>query len=82
MRNATPGPDSDSPGRWECSFSLSQDGARRFEKFTGANIGTRLAVVLDNQITQRRDDPERDQRSGPHQRPLVTNRKRRISPWC
>ena len=51
MRNATPGPDSDSPGRWECSFSLSQDGARRFEKFTSSNIGMRLAVVLDNQIT-------------------------------
>jgi preprotein translocase subunit SecD len=51
MRNATPGPDSDSPGRWQCSFSLSQDGARRFEKFTGSNIGMRLAVVLDNQIT-------------------------------
>jgi len=51
MRNATPGTDSDSPGRWECSFSLSQDGARRFEKFTAANIGNRLAVVLDNQIT-------------------------------
>jgi preprotein translocase subunit SecD len=51
MRNATPGPDSDSPGRWQCSFSLSQDGARRFEKFTSSNIGMRLAVVLDNQIT-------------------------------
>jgi preprotein translocase subunit SecD len=51
MRNATPGPDSESPGRWECSFSLSQDGARRFEKFTSSNIGMRLAVVLDNQIT-------------------------------
>ena len=51
MRNATPGPDSESPGRWQCSFSLSQDGARRFEKFTSSNIGMRLAVVLDNQIT-------------------------------
>jgi preprotein translocase subunit SecD len=51
MRNARPAPDSDSPGRWECSFTLSQDGARRFGNFTGANIGNRLAVVLDNQIT-------------------------------
>jgi len=50
MRSARAGTDTDSPGRWECSFSLSQDGARRFEKFTGSNIGNRLAVVLDNQI--------------------------------
>jgi len=51
MRNARAGTDSDSPGRWECSFTLSQDGARKFGAFTGANIGQRLAVVLDNQIT-------------------------------
>jgi preprotein translocase subunit SecD len=51
MRSARAATDSDSPGRWECAFTLSQDGARRFEKFTGANIGNRLAVVLDNQIT-------------------------------
>jgi preprotein translocase subunit SecD len=51
IRSARPGPDSDSPGRWECSFTLAQDGGRRFEKFTSANIGNRLAVVLDNQIT-------------------------------
>ena len=50
MRSARAGTDTDSPGRWECGFTLSQDGARRFEKFTGANIGNRLAVVLDNQI--------------------------------
>src|SRR5580658_6196826 len=30
LRNARPGPDSQSPGRWECSFSLSQDGGRKF----------------------------------------------------
>jgi preprotein translocase subunit SecD len=51
LRNARPSPDTDSPGRWECSFTLSQDGGRRFGAFTGANIGNRLAVVLDNQIT-------------------------------
>ena len=50
MRSARAGNDPDSPGRWETSFSLSQDGARRFEKFTQANIGNRLAVVLDTQI--------------------------------
>ncbi len=50
MRNARAGTDPDSPGRWECSFTLSQDGGRKFGNFTGANIGNQLAVVLDNQI--------------------------------
>ena len=50
MRNARFGTDPDEPGRWETSFNLSQDGGRRFERFTQANIGNQLAVVLDNQI--------------------------------
>ena len=50
MRSAKPAADPDSPGRWEAAFTLSQDGARRFEKFTAANIGNKLAVVLDAQI--------------------------------
>ncbi len=50
MRSAKAATDPDSPGRWETSFTLSQDGARRFERFTQANIGNRLAVVLDTQI--------------------------------
>ena len=29
---------------------MSKDGARRFGRFTEANIGNRLAIVLDNQI--------------------------------
>lgn len=36
--------------KWETGFTLTQDGGRRFERFTEANIGNRLAVVLDNQI--------------------------------
>jgi preprotein translocase subunit SecD len=32
------------------SFSLNSDGARRFEKVTGENIGKRLAIVLDNRV--------------------------------
>jgi preprotein translocase subunit SecD len=50
MRTARASTDPDHPGRWETSFNLSTDGARRFEKFTQANIGNRLAVVLDTQI--------------------------------
>jgi len=48
MRNARPG--QDEFRKWETSFNLSQDGGKRFGRFTEANIGNRLAVVLDNQI--------------------------------
>jgi preprotein translocase subunit SecD len=34
-------------GRWETNFVLTQDAARRFERFTETNIGNRLAIVLD-----------------------------------
>jgi len=37
-------------GQWETDFRLSNDGARRFERFTEANIGKRLAIILDNQV--------------------------------
>ena len=36
--------------KWATNFSLSPEGGRKFERFTGANIGNRLAVVLDNRI--------------------------------
>jgi preprotein translocase subunit SecD len=36
--------------RWETNFVLAQDAARRFERFTEANIGNRLAIVLDKQV--------------------------------
>ena len=36
-------------GKWETSFVLTQEAAKRFERFTEANIGNRLAIVLDNQ---------------------------------
>lgn len=38
------------PGRWETGFSLTQEAAARFERFTSANIGNRLAIVLDNTV--------------------------------
>lgn len=37
-------------GRWETQFVLSQDAAKRFERFTEANIGNRLAIVLDKVV--------------------------------
>src|SRR5689334_16988698 len=48
MRNARPG--QDEFRKWETSFTLSPDGGKRFGRYTEANIGNRLAVVLDNQI--------------------------------
>jgi len=37
-------------GQWETNFVLTQDAAKRFEAFTGANIGQRLAIVLDKVV--------------------------------
>jgi len=34
-------------GGWVTDFVLTQDAARKFERFTEANIGNRLAIVLD-----------------------------------
>jgi preprotein translocase subunit SecD len=35
---------------WETEFVLTQDAAKRFEKFTGAHIGDRLAIVMDKKV--------------------------------
>jgi preprotein translocase subunit SecD len=36
--------------KWEAEFTLSQAAGDRFARFTGANVGNRLAIILDNQI--------------------------------
>jgi preprotein translocase subunit SecD len=48
LRNARPS--RDEFGRWETDFTLSQEAAQRFGRFTETNIGNRLAIVLDNQV--------------------------------
>ena len=48
MRNARAG--QDEYRKWETNFNLSPDGGKRFGRFTEANIGNRLAVVMDNKI--------------------------------
>jgi len=48
LRNASPSQDQNS--RWVTSFVLTQDAAKRFERFTGANVGNRLAIVLDKNV--------------------------------
>jgi preprotein translocase subunit SecD len=51
MRNARASQDMTLGNRgWETEFTLSQDGGKRFGIFTGANVGNRLAVVLDNSV--------------------------------
>ncbi len=49
LRNATAQQGAMSRG-WETAFVLTQDAAKRFERFTGTHIGQRLAIVLDNQV--------------------------------
>jgi preprotein translocase subunit SecD len=48
MRNARAG--QGDLRKWETNFTLSPDGGKRFATFTEANIGNKLAVVLDKQI--------------------------------
>jgi preprotein translocase subunit SecD len=37
-------------GQSNVSFSLTPDGGRKFGDFTGANVGRRIAIVLDNKV--------------------------------
>jgi preprotein translocase subunit SecD len=43
-------PSLDETNRPAVSFSLNQEGARKFGKATGENIGRRLAIILDGRI--------------------------------
>ncbi len=49
IRTATASQDQ-SQGRWETNFVLTQEAAKRFERYTEANIGNRAAIVVDNQV--------------------------------
>ncbi len=40
------------PGSWDTEFVLSQDAAKKFSAYTGANIGNRLAIVLDGKVLE------------------------------
>ena len=48
LRNAKP--TLDETNRPAVSFSLNADGARKFGKATGENIGRRLAIILDGRV--------------------------------
>jgi len=43
-------PSHDSSGRPNVDFTLNRDGAERFGRVTGANVGKYLAIVLDNRV--------------------------------
>ena len=47
---ATPQPSTDYPGQYEVIFNLSAAAAARFGPFTEANVGRRMAIVLDRQV--------------------------------
>jgi preprotein translocase subunit SecD len=51
LRDSRPSQDSQTGG-WETSFVLTQDAASRFARFTEANIGNRLAIVLDGKVLE------------------------------
>jgi len=50
LRTADPGRDEN--GRPDVKFTLTGEGGRRFAAFTGAHVGERLAVVLDNKVME------------------------------
>jgi len=48
---ASVGRDSNTNG-YEVGFSLTNEGGRKFAAFTGAHVGDKLAVVLDNRVRE------------------------------
>ncbi|MGA8766705.1 MAG: protein translocase subunit SecD [Candidatus Acidiferrales bacterium] len=47
---AAPQPSTNNPGQYEVNFHLSTSAAARFGPFTAANVGHRMAIVLDNKV--------------------------------
>jgi preprotein translocase subunit SecD len=50
LRGADPEPSTNYPGQYEVHFQLSTAAAARFGPFTEANVGHRMAIVLDRQV--------------------------------
>jgi protein-export membrane protein SecD len=48
--NATTNPNPDDPSSLDVSFELNREGGLIFSRFTGENIGRRIAIVLDRNI--------------------------------
>jgi preprotein translocase subunit SecD len=43
-------PGTDENGQPDVNFTLNRDGATRFARITGANVGKQLAIILDNRV--------------------------------
>ena len=63
MRSARSG-QGDTARSFQTSFTLSQDGGRRFARFTGEHVGDKLAVILDSDIVSVATINERIEDSG------------------
>jgi preprotein translocase subunit SecD len=50
LRSATTSPSTNYPGQYQVDFKLSTSAATRFGPFTEANIGHRMAIVLDHRV--------------------------------
>ena len=50
LTDARPGQSSAHPGSWVVSFTFDSQGARQFARVSGANVGHRFAVVLDEKV--------------------------------
>jgi len=62
IRSARPG--QDDVRKWQTSFTLSQDGGKRFGRYTGDHVNDKLAVILDNSIVSVATINERIEDSG------------------
>ncbi len=50
LRSATTSPSTNYPGQYQVNFKLSTASAARFGPFTEANIGHKMAIVLDHHV--------------------------------
>jgi preprotein translocase subunit SecD len=50
LRSATAVPNTENPGTYEVTFTLSTEAARRFGPFTEQNVGRPMAIVLDHKV--------------------------------
>lgn len=50
LRMAQAGTDARSPGRWKIDFAFDADHANQFARVTADNIGTNMAIVIDNVV--------------------------------
>ena len=66
VRNASP--TIDEYGMQAIKFSLNADGAAKFARATGENVGRQLAIILDNRCRRRRPSASGSRGGGQHHR--------------